>query len=42
MMDINEKYIVLLKILLSHLFGYSLSKSDWEKRIKEYKQKLNL
>jgi len=42
MMDINKKYIVLLKILLSHLFGYSLSKSDWEKRIKEYKQKLNL
>jgi len=41
-MDINKKYIVLLKILLSHLFGYSLSKSDWEKRIKEYKQKLNL
>ena len=42
MTDINKKYIVLLKILLSHLFGYSLSKSDWEKRIKEYKQKLNL
>ncbi len=42
MVDINKKYIVLLKILLSHLFGYSLSKSDWEKRIKEYKQKLNL
>jgi len=42
MMDINKKYIVLLKILLAYLFGYRLSKSDWEKRIKEYKQKLNL
>ena len=42
MMDINKKYIVLLKILLAYLFGFRLSKSDWEKRIKEYKQKLNL
>jgi len=42
MMKINKKYIVLLKILLAYLFGYRLSKSDWEKRIKEYKQKLNL
>ncbi|MCH7649385.1 MAG: hypothetical protein QQN64_07625 [Nitrosopumilus sp.] len=42
MMEINEKYIVLLKILLAYLFDYRLSKSDWEKRIKEYKQKLNL
>ena len=42
MTEINKKYIVLLKILLAYLFGYRLSKSDWEKRIKEYKQKLNL
>jgi hypothetical protein len=42
MTKINKKYIVLLKILLAYLFGYRLSKSDWEKRIKEYKQKLNL
>ena len=42
MMQINEKYIVLLKILLAYLFNFRLSKSDWEKRIKEYKQKLNL
>ena len=42
MMEINKKYIVLLKILLAYLFGFRLSKSDWEKRIKEYKQKLNL
>jgi len=42
MMEINKKYIVLLKILLAYLFDYRLSKSDWEKRIKEYKQKLNL
>ncbi len=42
MVEINKKYIVLLKILLAYLFGYRLSKSDWEKRIKEYKQKLNL
>ena len=41
-MEINKKYIVLLKILLAYLFGYRLSKSDWEKRTKEYKQKLNL
>ncbi len=40
--QINTKYIVLLKILLAYLFGFRLSKSDWEKRIKEYKQKLNL
>ena len=42
MIEINKKYIVLLKILLAYLFGYRSSKSDWEKRIKEYKQKLNL
>lgn len=42
MMEINKKYMVLLKILLAYLFGYRLSKSDWEKRTKEYKQKLNL
>ena len=42
MMEINKKYIILLKILLAYLFDYRLSKSDWEKRIKEYKQKLNL
>jgi hypothetical protein len=42
MIKINKKYIVLLKILLAYLFGYRLSKSEWEKRIKEYKQKLNL
>ena len=42
MMEINKKYIVLLKILLAYLFGYRLSKSDWEKRTKEYKRKLNL
>ena len=42
MFEINKKYIVLLKILLAYLFGYRLSKSDWEKRTKEYKQKLNL
>jgi len=42
MIEINKKYIVLLKILLAYLFGYRLSKSDWEKRTKEYKQKLNL
>ena len=41
-MEINKKYIVLLKILLAYLFGYRLSKSDWEKRTKEYKQKLKL
>ena len=41
-MEINKKYIVLLKILLAYLFGYRLSKSNWEKRTKEYKQKLNL
>jgi len=41
-MEINKKYTVLLKILLAYLFGFRLSKSDWEKRIKEYKQKLNL
>jgi len=41
MMEINKKYIILLKILLAYLFDYRLSKSDWEKRIKEYKQKLN-
>ena len=42
MMEINKKYIVLLKILLAYLFGYRLSKSDWQKRTEEYKQKLNL
>jgi len=42
MMKIDKKYIVLLKILLAYLFGYRSSKSDWEKKIKEYKQKLNL
>jgi hypothetical protein len=42
MMEMNKKYIILLKILLAYLFGYRLTKSDWEKRIKEYKQKLNL
>ena len=42
MMKIDKKYIVLVKILLAYLFGYRSSKSDWEKRIKEYKQKLNL
>ena len=42
MMEINKKYIVLLKILLAYLFGYRQSKSDWEKRTKEYKQKLKL
>jgi len=42
MIEINKKYIVLLKILLAYLFNYRLSKSDWEKRIEEYKQKLNL
>ena len=42
MMEINKKYIILLKILLAYLFGYRLSKSDWEKRTKEYKKKLNL
>jgi hypothetical protein len=42
MMEMNKKYIILLKILLAYLFGYRLSKSDWEKRIEEYKQKLNL
>jgi hypothetical protein len=42
MMEMNKKYIILLKILLAYLFGYRLSKLDWEKRIKEYKQKLNL
>ncbi len=42
MMEMNKKYIILLKILLAYLFDYRLSKSDWEKRIKEYKQKLNL
>ena len=42
MMEINKKYIILLKILLAYLFDYRLSKSGWEKRIKEYKQKLNL
>ena len=42
MMQINKKYIVLLKILLAYLFNFRLSKSDWEKRIKEYKHKLNL
>ena len=42
MVEINKKYIVLLKILLAYLFGYRLSKSDWEKRTKEYKKKLNL
>jgi len=42
MIQINKKYIVLLKILLAYLFNFRLSKSDWEKRIKEYKQKLNL
>jgi len=41
-MEINKKYIVLLKILLAYLFGYRLSKSDWEIRTKEYKKKLNL
>jgi len=41
-MEINKKYTVLLKILLAYLFGFRLSKSDWEKRIKEHKQKLNL
>ena len=42
MIQINKKYIVLLKILLAYLFNFRLSKSDWEKRIKEYKHKLNL
>ncbi len=42
MFEINKKYIVLLKILLAYLSGFRLSKSDWEKRTKEYKQKLNL
>jgi hypothetical protein len=41
-MEINKKYIVLLKILLAYLFSYRSSKSDWEKRIQEYKQKFNL
>lgn len=42
MMEINKRYIVLLKILLAYLFDFRLSKLDWEKRVKEYKQKLNL
>ena len=42
MVEINKKYIVLLKILLAYLFNYRSSKSDWEKKIQEYKQKFNL
>ncbi len=42
MVEINKKYIVLLKILLAYLFSYRSSKSDWEKIIQEYKQKFNL
>ena len=42
MTEIVKKYIVLLKILLAYLFNFRLSKLDWEKRVKEYKQKLNL
>jgi len=41
-LDVINRYVVLVKILLAHLYDYRASKSEWEGMIEDYRKKLKL